>query len=91
MQKTTAKVTSLQQAAKVRGMNTVEIVNALREEARLLPLGDSFCPDSKDIHIPFLEKTLAKDIIHTLDVRSIIEAGYHPKDQTITLTNTLKK
>ena len=89
LRRTVAKVTSLQQAAKVGGVNIVEMVDALRKEAGQPPLGDSFCPDSEDIHIPFSEKAPEKVVTHRLDVRPIIEAGDHPKDQVLALANEL--
>ena len=91
LRKTVAKVTSLQQAAKVGGVSIVGMVNALRKEAGQLPLGDSFCPGSENIHIPFSEETPPATITYTLDVRPIIEAGNHPKDQVLDLANKLKK
>lgn len=91
LRKTVAKVTSLQQAAKVGGVSIVEMINALREKAGQLPLGDSFCPGREDIHIPFSEKMLPATITHTLDVRPIIESGNHPKDQILDLANKLNQ
>jgi len=91
LRKTVAKVTSLQQAAKVGGVSIVEMVDALRKEAGQLPLGKSFCPGSEDIHIPFSEKTPPAAITHRLDVRPIIEAGNHPKDQVLALVNKLRQ
>lgn len=91
LRKTVAKVTSLQQAAKVGGVSIVEMVNTLRKEAGLLPLENSFCPNSEDIHIPFSEKMLPATITHTLDVRPIIESGNHPKDQILDLANKLNQ
>lgn len=90
LRRTVAKVTSLQQAAKVGGVNIVEMVDALRKEAGQPPLGDSFCPDSENIHIPFSEKAPEKTVTHRLDVRPIIEAGDHPKEQVLALANELK-
>ncbi|MDO5665458.1 MAG: DUF1858 domain-containing protein [Bacteroidia bacterium] len=90
LRKTVAKVTSLQQAAKVGGANIVEMVDALRKEAGQPPLGDSFCPDSEEIHIPFSEKAPDKTVTHQLDVRPIIESGDHPKDQILALANELQ-
>lgn len=90
LRKTVAKVTSLQQAAKVGGVNIVEMVDALRKEAGQSPLGDSFCPGSEDIRIPFSEKAPQKVVTHRLDVRPIIEAGEHPKDQVLSLANELR-
>ena len=90
LRRTVARVTSLQQAAKVGGVNIVEMVDALRKEAGQPPIGDSFCPDSEDIRIPFSEKAPEKVVTHRLDVRPIIEAGDHPKDQVLALANELK-
>lgn len=91
VRKTVAKVTSLQQAAKVGGVNIVEMVNALRKEVGQSPLGEnSFCPDSEDIHIPFSEKAPDKTVTHRLDVRPIIESGEHPKEQVLSLANELQ-
>ena len=91
LRKTVAKVTSLQQAAKVGGVSIVEMINALREKAGQLPLGDSFCPGREEIHIPFSEKTPPATITYMLDVRPIIEAGNHPKDQVLDLANKLNQ
>lgn len=90
LRKTVAKVTSLQQAAKVGGVNIVEMVDALRKEAGQPPLADNFCPDSEDIRIPFSEKAPDKIVSHRLDVRPLIEASEHPKDQVMALANELK-
>lgn len=90
LRRTVAKATSLQQAAKVGGVNIVEMVDALRKEAGQSPLGDSFCPDSDNIHIPFSEKAPDKAVTHRLDVRPIIEAGDHPKDEVLALADKLQ-
>lgn len=90
LRRTVAKVTSLQQAARVGCVNIVEMVDALRKEAGQSPLDDSFCPDSENIRIPFSDKAPDKTVTHRLDVRPIIEAGDHPKDQVLALANELK-
>lgn len=90
LRKTVAKVTSLQQAAKVGGVNIVEMVDTLRKEAGQPPLGDSFCPDSEDINILFSDKAPDKTVTQRLDVRPIIDAGNHPKDEVLALAKELK-
>lgn len=90
LRKTVAKVTSLQQAAKVGGVNIVEMVDALRKEAGQPPLGDSFCPESDELRIPISEKAPQKNITHRLDVRPIIEAGEHPKERVLSLAGELQ-
>lgn len=81
---TVAKVTSLQQAAKVGGVNIVEMVDVLRAEAGQPPLGESFCPDNRDVPIPFSEwDAAAKRVTRTFDARVVIEAGEHPKDAVL--------
>lgn len=90
LRKTVAKVTSLQQAAKVGGVNVVEMVNALRKEAGQQTLDNDFCSESDTIHIPFSEKAPDKIVTHLLDVRPIIEAGEHPKNQVVALAEKLQ-
>lgn len=90
LRRTVAKVTSLQQAAKVGGVSIVEMVDALRKEAGLSPLGESFCPDSDNIHIPVSQTPPETPVTFTLDVRPIIEAGDHPKDAVLLAAEKLK-
>lgn len=90
LRRTVAKVTSLQQAAKVGDVSIVEMVDALRKEVGLSPLGESFCLDSDNIHIPVSQNPPETPITFTLDVRPIIEAGNHPKDAVLQAAEKLK-
>lgn len=90
LRRTVAKVTSLQQAAKVGGVNIVEMVDALRKEAGQPPLGESFCPDSENVHIPVSLNAPETPVTYTLDVRPIIEAGEHPKDEVLRAAEKLQ-
>lgn len=80
LRRTVAKVTSLQQAAKVGNANIVEMINALRKEMGQPILEGNFNSESKERDILFSEKAPETSVIYTLDVRPIIKAGDHPKD-----------
>src|SRR5690554_2825190 len=83
LRRTVARVTSLQQAAKVGNVNIVEMVNVLREAAGLSSLEENFCPDSKSGGVPVSAEAPDTPVTHTLDVRPIISAGDHPKDAVV--------
>lgn len=83
LRKTVAKVTSLQQAAKVANINIVELVNTLRKEAGMGGLEENFCPESNETPVPISQMAPITPITFTLDVRPIIEAGEHPKDEVL--------
>lgn len=83
LRRTVARVTSLQQAAKVGNVNIVEMVNALRAAAGLSSLEDNFCPDSESSSVPVSSEAPSTPVTCTLDVRPIIAAGDHPKDEVL--------
>ena len=83
LRRTVARVTSLQQAAKVANVDIVEMVNALRAAAGLSSLEENFCPDSDNSGVPVSSEAPTTPVTHTLDVRPIIAAGDHPKDAVI--------
>lgn len=83
LRRTVARVTSLQQAAKVANVDIVEMVNALRAAAGLSSLEENFCPDSDNSRVPVSSEAPTTPVTHTLDVRPIIAAGDHPKDAVI--------
>ena len=89
LRKTVAKVTSLQQAAKVGNINVVDMVDALRKEAGMSGLGENFCPDSEEGHITVSQEAPTTPVTFTLDVRPIIDAGDHPKDIVLTQAEKL--
>lgn len=80
LRRTVAKVTSLQQAAKVGSINIVEMVNALRKEAGMPELGENFCPGGEEVPVAVSQKRPTMPVTFVLDVRPIIDAGDHPKD-----------
>lgn len=90
LRRTVAKVTSLQQAAKVGNVHVVDMVNALRKEAGLTTLEDNLCPDSENNLISVSKNAPETSVTFTLDVRPIIEAGNHPKDAVLALADKLQ-
>lgn len=84
LRNTVAKVTSLQQAAKVGNVNIVDMVNRLRKEAGMPELGENFCFDGEEPSVAVSEQIAETHVTFTLDVRPIIEAGDHPKDLVVT-------
>ena len=90
LRRTVAKVTSLQQAAKVGNVHVVDMVNAFRKEAGLKTLEDNFCPDSENSAITVSENAPETPVTFTLDVRPIIEAGNHPKDAVLAQAEKLQ-
>ncbi len=90
LRRTVAKVTSLQQAAKVGNINVIEMVNELRKSAGLSSLEENFCPDNENIHIPVSQHAPETPVTYTLDVRPIIEAGEHPKDEVLQAAEKLQ-
>lgn len=89
LRNTVAKVTSLQQAAKVGNVNVVDMVNTLRKEAGMPELGEDFCPDGEEVSVPFSHEISETSVVFTLDVRPIIKAGDHPKDLVISQAEKL--
>ncbi len=83
LRRTVARVTSLQQAAKVANIPVVEMVNALRREAGLATMEESFCPGGGEEALPLAANAPAKVVTVTMDVRPIIDAGDHPKDAVL--------
>lgn len=89
LRNTVAKVTSLQQAAKVGNVNVVEMVNGLRRAAGIPELGENFCPAREEMSVAFSQGIPETPVTFTLDVRPIIEAGDHPKDLVISQAEKL--
>ena len=83
LRRTVARVTSLQQAAKVANVDIVEMVNALRAAAGLSSLEENFCPGSDNSGVPVSSEAPTTPVTHTLDVRPIIAAGDHPKNAVV--------
>ncbi|MDY9917949.1 Uncharacterized conserved protein [Porphyromonadaceae bacterium NLAE-zl-C104] len=83
LRRTVAKVTSLQQAAKVGNINVVDMVNTLRKEIGIPELGENFCPEGEETSVPFSQEVPETLVTFTLDVRPVIEAGNHPKDLVV--------
>src|SRR5690554_7526154 len=77
LRRTVARVTSLQQAAKVGNAPIVEMVNSLREAVGLSSLQDNFCPEADSGEIPVSSRPPATPVTFTLDVRPIIAGGSH--------------
>lgn len=87
LRRTVAKVTSLQQAAKVGNVSIVEMVDALRAEVGQPPLYESnSMVENTENELEFSPL----NITHHFDARPIIEAGDHPKDAIFDLAKTLK-
>ena len=87
LRRTVAKVTSLQQAAKVGNVSIVEMVDTLRAEVGQSPLHDEYAQiENSDINaeIPSYRVT------HHYDARPVIDAGDHPKDAIFELAKTMK-
>lgn len=89
LRKTVAKVTSLQQAAKVGNVDVVEMVNTLREKVGMTSLEENFCPDSVDNPAGVAHQVPETPVTFTLDVRPIIAAGDHPKEIVLTEADKL--
>ncbi len=81
LRKTVARVTSLQQAAKVGGVDVVDLVNSLRKVVGQETLGNIFYDE--ELAIPFSSSELdawKMRVTKSLDVRPLLEQGIHPKD-----------
>ncbi|NLO70643.1 MAG: DUF1858 domain-containing protein [Porphyromonadaceae bacterium] len=87
LRRTVAKVTSLQQAAKVGNVSVVDMVDKLRSVVGQPPLSEEIEMGENSEYSP--EFTPDK-ITHHFDARPIIEAGDHPKDAILDLANTMK-
>lgn len=88
LRRTVAKVTSLQQAAKVGGVSIVEMVNSLRMEAGMEKLENAEYVLSKLDTVS--HNMPSSPIVITLDVRPIIDAGDQPRDAVIDSANKLE-
>ena len=77
LRRTVAKVTSLQQAAKVGNVPVMAMVDALREAAGQAPLSDIYAEfeQAEQAHA-----TIERKVTRQFDARPIIEAGGHPKE-----------
>ncbi len=89
LRRTVAKVTSLQQAAKVGGVSIIEMVNSLRKEVGLSDLQHSDSDYDTDVS-ESLEMPSAP-ILYTLDVRPIIDAGNQPRDVVLEYAQKLNE
>ena len=89
LRKTVARVTSLQQAAKVGNVPVVEMVNVLRKETGMAELGAGFCPEGEENPVPVSMETTKTPVTFILDVRPIIEEGDHPKEIVLTEADKL--
>lgn len=90
LRRTVARVTSLQQAAKVGNINAVEMVDSLRQAAGIELLGESFSNDADEQSLQVAAQAPVTPVTFTLDVRPIIDAGDHPKDVVMTEAEKLK-
>jgi Domain of unknown function (DUF1858)./Uncharacterized conserved protein (DUF2249). len=90
LRKTVAKVTSLQQAAKVGNVNVVEMVSTLRKEVGMASLEENFHSGYEDHPVPVAKKGPDTAVTFTLDVRPIIDAGDHPKDAVLAQAEKLR-
>lgn len=88
LRRTVAKVTSLQQAAKVGGVSIVEMVDGLRNAAGLSMLKNIDYGMDNDV-ISDRANELILPIVLRLDVRPMIEAGDHPKDAVLEVAQKL--
>lgn len=90
LRRTVAKVTSLQQAAKVGNADIVEMVNRLREEVGLSTLQEGSFSVNGSFHKSLSENPPTTPVTFTLDVRPIIDSGGHPKDEVLAQAENLK-
>lgn len=89
---TVARVTSLQQAAKVGGVSIVEMVDELRKVAGLPPLGEKSLLESEDAGMDLSDASVfEKKVTHRFDARPVIAAGNHPKEQILALAEALRE
>lgn len=95
LRKTVAKVTSLQQAAKVGNVNPITMVNALRAAIGDEPLQSCY---SNELEVPFSSSTrgeskavLNSQIVKTIDVRPLLAEGNHPKELILNEAESLNK
>ncbi len=87
LRRTVAKVTSLQQAARVGNVSIVELVDTLRAEVGQTALNEDYKQiDNTDIVSEFSPEK----ITHHFDARPVIEAGDHPKQAIFDIANTLQ-
>lgn len=87
LRRTVAKVTSLQQAAKVGGLAISDMVNRLRLEAGLGDLQQIEELDAAEASVSGYVP--ASPIVSTLDVRPIIDAGDQPRDAVLQMAQEL--
>ena len=90
LRRTVAKVTSLQQAAKVGSVDVVEMVNALRLEAGIPLLEDGLASVNGSFQPSLAKGPPAASVTFSLDVRPIIDAGGHPKEEVLARAEGLK-
>lgn len=81
LRRTVAKVTSLQQAAKVGGVDVVDMVDALRQVVGMEALRYSIYNSSDDDTVATISQAPKADRL--LDVCDMITQGNHPKDIVI--------
>lgn len=90
LRRTVAKVTSLQQAAKVGNADIVAMINNLRKQAGLPMLQEIPTTAVGVPHESYADQAPTTPVTFTLDVRPIIDAGGHPKDEVLARALNLK-
>ncbi len=88
LRRTVAKVTSLQQAAKVGGVAISDMVNTLRAEVGLSSLLDA--STDNDVQSAASLQMPSSPVVATLDVRPIIDSGDQPKDAVLKSAEELR-
>lgn len=84
LRRTVAKVTTLQQAAKVAQVNVVDMVDALRQAAGMPPLAACASLSANEArHVVSQESVPDMSVTHTLDARPMLESGDHPKERVL--------
>ena len=90
LRRTVARVTSLQQAAKVGNINAVEMVDSLRQAAGLESLGTRLSAGYDEESLQVADQAPVTQVTVTLDVRPVINAGDQPKDVVMSEAEKLK-
>lgn len=89
LRKTIARVTNLSQAAAVGNLKVEELVNILREKA-----GQSGLEDLEDDKLSYIHEKpawhSAASIVHTIDIRDMLNAGEQPVHEVLSAIKNLK-
>lgn len=90
LRKPLSQATTLRQAAKGGKVDVAELVNTLREKVSQRSLDACQLADEIDFCSTSAHARRGENIVHRLDVRPMLAAGNHPKDEVLLQASKLR-